>query len=34
MSETFSPRKASRREWLGLTVLGLPCVLYSLVAWM
>src|SRR5512145_943036 len=25
-----SPRRAGRREWMGLAVLALPCVLYSM----
>ena len=25
-----APRKASRREWIGLAVIALPCLLYSM----
>src|SRR5690242_15564295 len=25
-----SPEKASRREWIGLAILALPCILYAL----
>jgi DHA2 family multidrug resistance protein-like MFS transporter len=30
MSETTTVRKAGRKEWLGLAVIALPCLLYSL----
>ncbi len=28
--ETSGPRKAGRREWIGLAVIALPCLLYSM----
>lgn len=30
MADTVSPPKATRREWTGLAVLALPCLLYSM----
>ncbi|WP_417455717.1 MFS transporter [Kordiimonas sp.] len=30
MTTTAIPQKASRREWIGLAVLALPCMLYSM----
>ncbi len=30
MSTTATPAKATRREWIGLAVLALPCMLYSM----
>ena len=30
MSTTMSPSKATRREWIGLAVIALPCLLYSM----
>ena len=34
MSDTLNaseaPRKAGRREWIGLAVIALPCLLYSM----
>ena len=30
MTDTVIPVKATRREWIGLGVLALPCLLYSM----
>jgi DHA2 family multidrug resistance protein-like MFS transporter len=30
MSNHIDPRRATRREWIGLAVIALPCVLYSM----
>jgi DHA2 family multidrug resistance protein-like MFS transporter len=30
MDTVIEPRKASRREWIGLAVIALPCLLYSM----
>lgn len=30
MTETATPPKATRREWIGLAVLALPCLLYAM----